>query len=77
VAVIWLVKALPRSPEFAAKLGVVLEEADESEFWLDILKECELAPTDRVSPLLSEAAELTKVFAASVKTARGNLTRHW
>jgi four helix bundle protein len=30
--------------EFIARLGVVLEEADESELWLEVLIACELAP---------------------------------
>jgi four helix bundle protein len=39
--------------EFIAKLGVVLDEADESELWLDALIECELAPESLpVRPLL-------------------------
>jgi four helix bundle protein len=59
--------------EFIAKLGVVLDEADESELWLEALVECELAPeTLPVRPLLREAGELRAIFFQSILTARGN-----
>jgi four helix bundle protein len=59
--------------EFIAKLGVVLDEADESEFWLESLIECELAPdTLPVRPLLQEAGELRAIFFKSIRTAREN-----
>ena len=56
--------------EFIAKLGVVLEEADEAEFWLEALADCELAPGVPVAPLLAEARELRAIFSQSVRTAR-------
>jgi four helix bundle protein len=59
--------------EFIAKLGVVLDEADESELWLEALVECELAPdTAPVRPLLKEAGELRAIFFQSIRTARSN-----
>jgi four helix bundle protein len=57
--------------EFIAKLGVVLDEADESELWLEALIHCELAPDVLpVKPLLREAGELRAIFFQSVRTAR-------
>jgi four helix bundle protein len=57
--------------EFIAKLGVVLDEADESELWLEALVHCLLAPdTLPVRPLLREAGELRAIFYQSVRTAR-------
>ena len=53
--------------EFAAKLGVVLEEADESAFWLEILRESEIASS--LSELEREAAELVRIFSAAYRTA--------
>src|SRR5437588_12636498 len=59
-----------RSPaEFISKIGVVLEEADESEFWLDLLVELGHCP-EKAKVLRQEAGELTAVFAASSITAR-------
>ncbi len=56
--------------EFIARLGVVLEEADESELWLEALVVCELAPGVPVGPLFREAGELRAIFSQSVRTAR-------
>ena len=57
--------------EFIAKLGVVLDEADESELWLEALIECGLAPDESsVTPLLREAGELRAIFFQSIRTAR-------
>ena len=56
--------------EFAAKLGTVTEEADESCFWLELIIEGKLLADRLVTPLLDEANELTAVFTASAKTTR-------
>lgn len=56
--------------EFVARIGIVLEEADESEFWLELLAESGL-PNVVVGPtLLGESRELRAIFAASSLTAR-------
>jgi four helix bundle protein len=60
--------------EFAARIGVVLEEADESAFWLEILTDDGVS-TQRALGLLDEANQLTAIFAASSITARRRL-RH-
>jgi four helix bundle protein len=53
---------------FAAKLSIVLEEADESGFWLEFATD-ENILTDSVStPLIKESYELTSIFIASRKT---------
>lgn len=56
--------------EFVAKLGVVLEEADESLFWLELMVDAHLVTHARVEKLLVEADELTAIFVASLKTAK-------
>jgi four helix bundle protein len=53
-----------------AKIGVVLEEVDESQHWLQHVERCRLADSDRIAPLLAEATELVAIFTSSVKTAR-------
>ena len=58
--------------EFIAKLGVVLEEADESAFWLEALAEAGVVKAALLQPLLREANELVAIFAASQRTARSN-----
>lgn len=56
--------------EFIAKLGIVIEEADESGYWLELIIEGELLVTHLVEPLLKEADELTAIMVASRNTAR-------
>ena len=54
---------------FIAKLSIVLEEADESAFWLEFIIDENLLKENMVKPLLQEAEELTAIFASSRKTA--------
>jgi four helix bundle protein len=61
--------------EFVAKSGVAAEEADESEFWLELTVEAELLRPDLVAPLLREAGELTAIFTKSRDTAKENLEK--
>lgn len=55
--------------EFIAKIGVVLEEADESLYWLELLIEAKLVPESKLEALIKEANELIAIMAASRKTA--------
>jgi four helix bundle protein len=61
--------------EFVAKLGVVIEEADESELWLDVLETKRRGPAEVVSRLRVEAGELRAIFSASRSTALANLPK--
>jgi four helix bundle protein len=56
--------------EFLAKMGIVEEEADETQFWLDLVVERGLADTDRVVKLREEARQLVAVVVSSIRTAR-------
>jgi four helix bundle protein len=56
--------------EFAAKMGVVVEEADESVFWLELLVESGMVAKPRLDDLVAEANELVSIFVASQKTVR-------
>jgi len=55
--------------EFAAKLGIVVEEADETAFWLELIIETGILPEGRIKQLLNEANELTAIFVRSRKTS--------
>ncbi|MFH1350017.1 MAG: four helix bundle protein [Pseudomonadota bacterium] len=55
---------------FVAKISIVLEETDESAFWLEFVIDEELLKRSLIEPLLKEAAELTAIFFSSRKTAR-------
>lgn len=56
--------------DWLSKLNICLEEADEAEYWMELIIEDGMVPSPRVTPLLKEAAELTAIFAASIKTGR-------
>jgi len=58
--------------EFIAKLGIVVEEADECCFWLELIVEGDLLPKEKVETLLVEANELTAIFVSSIKTTKSN-----
>jgi hypothetical protein len=60
--VIKLVAALP-----------MLEQADETQLWLELIIDAKLIPAKRVQPLLDEAGELVAIFVASRKSASLNL----
>ncbi len=53
-----------------AKIGVVVEEADETVFWLEMLSESGIVPQAKTEDMLKEARELTAIFTASQHTAR-------
>jgi four helix bundle protein len=60
-----------RSPaEFVSKIGVVLEEADESQFWLECLVDNGIVKASLLADLLKESEELVRIFSASQQTAK-------
>ncbi len=61
--------------EFVSKIGVVEEEADESTFWLDIIPDTKNGTKETITSLLNESRELTAIFTAASKTAKGNKTK--
>jgi four helix bundle protein len=61
--------------DFIYKIEVVLEEADESHYWLQTINEAELLPGKETDSLISEAEELVRIFHASDKTAKSNTTK--
>jgi four helix bundle protein len=57
--------------EFIAKLGTVLEEADETLYWLELMVETEMVKSSRLKLLIKECDELVSIFVASLNTAKG------
>lgn len=55
--------------EFIAKLGVVIEEADETELWLELIVESGLMKETLVADLLKEVDEIIAIMTASVFSA--------
>jgi len=55
---------------FISKISIVIEEADESEFWLEFIMDEKLMERKRVLPLFNEAHELSSIFITTRKTAQ-------
>ena len=51
-------------------MGIVEEEADESQYWLDLLVEAELIPRQKALGPLREAGEFVAIAVASIRPAR-------
>lgn len=59
--------------DFIYKIEIVVEEADESLYWLEVAKETELIPADsHINVLIKEANELVSIFNATDITAKRN-----
>ncbi|WP_111306995.1 four helix bundle protein [Confluentibacter sediminis] len=56
-------------PSFIAKISIVIEEIDESNFWLEFARDENLISKEEIDFLLKEFSELTSIFIASRKTA--------
>lgn len=54
--------------DMISKLAVVEQEADESAFWLELIVESELMSPPKITPLHTEAGELTAIMVAYRKT---------
>ena len=60
-------------PDLIAKFGVVIEEADETAFWLEFSTRCGLIKPGDERALHAEANELVAIFMQGRKTARKRL----
>ena len=58
--------------DFIYKVEVVLEEADESHYWLEIIRDAGLIKGEDINKLILEANELTAIFVATSKTIKAN-----
>jgi four helix bundle protein len=58
--------------DFIAKMGIVLEEADESAYWIELLTAARKINAECSDALLREANELVAIAVASINTARKN-----
>jgi len=58
--------------EFYAKISIVIEEADESVFWMEILMESKIFQNDKLNYSMTEALEILKIVSAARKTVSAN-----
>ena len=59
--------------EFISKMEIVLEESDETLFWLEIIKEKQWVDVSLVDAIWKEGNELTAIFVSSLKTIKAKL----
>lgn len=57
--------------DFANFYNHSLKSANESKFWLGLLRDSNKAPVDKISPILREANELSNILASSILTIKG------
>jgi four helix bundle protein len=56
--------------DFISKIGITLEEADETAFWLELIVEAGIIESAKLESLTTEANELVRIFQATRSTAR-------
>ena len=59
-------------PSFISKISIVIEEVDESNFWIEFSIDEKLIQKNITEEILKESSELTAIFMASRKTASKN-----
>lgn len=56
--------------DFISKIGLVLEETDETLYWLELIVETQIMKSELLTPLLKEANELISIFVSSLTKAK-------
>jgi four helix bundle protein len=59
--------------EFISKLGIVLQELDETQYWLELIIESEILPESKLKDLHDEASQLIAIFTVIVKNEKKKL----
>lgn len=62
-------------PAFISKLAIAIEEADESQYWLEMIIEAGLLSQKKLAGLMRESDEIVAILTASSKTAKANLSK--
>lgn len=60
-------------PAFISKIAIAIEEADESQYWLEMIVEAGLLSQRKLADLMKESDEIVAILTASSKTAKANL----
>ena len=58
--------------EFYSKISIVVEEADESLFWIELVDALKLVSSEQIDPLKKEATEILSITARARKTTQIN-----
>lgn len=59
--------------EFIAKLGIVIQELDETAYWLELLLDAKINTSSELAGLMTETNELIAIFTTIVKKVRRTL----
>ncbi len=62
-------------PDFISKLTISLKEANETDFWLNLLKDTELIDNKIFESLIIDCDELIALLVSSIKTSKQNNTK--
>jgi four helix bundle protein len=69
------IRTAKSSRDFINKLNIVFEEADETQYWLELLLESNLMKEEDVLSIYDEARQITAMTVASIKTAKSNCSK--
>ena len=58
--------------DFISKLNIALKEADETQYWLEIMVKSDLIKENQVEALNKDLKEIIAMLVASIKTLRRN-----
>lgn len=58
--------------EFFSKISLVVEEADETLFWLEMFEETKMASNKLIEPLMNETLEIVKIVSKARKNSRAH-----
>lgn len=61
--------------EFVSKLGIAEEEADETLFWLEMIRDAEIISIDRLQRLVDEADQIVRIIVSSINTTKANANK--
>jgi len=64
-------RAAESRSDFIHKMRIVLKELNETSVWLDLILERSFLTTQTIAPVIQENEELSRIFAACIKTAGG------
>ena len=62
--------------EFVSKMNIVLEEADETLFWIEIIMDKQWINKPELEVIWKEGNELTAIFVSSLKTVNDRISTH-
>ena len=58
--------------EFFSKISIVVEEADETLFWMEVMIEASIVTDEKLKPLIQEAKEILAIVSKARKSASAN-----